>query len=71
MKSQYRIEAFLEMLAAERGASANTLAAYRRDLTALQGFLAAKGKTLTDLSAPLLRQWQASMAAEGLAPSTI
>lgn len=27
------LEAFLEMLAAERGASANTLAAYRRDLT--------------------------------------
>ena len=27
------LEAFLEMLAAERGASVNTLAAYRRDLT--------------------------------------
>lgn len=71
MKNQYRVEAFLEMLAAERGASANTLAAYRRDLTALNGYLAAKGKALSDLSAPLLRQWQASMAAEGLAPSTI
>lgn len=32
MTSAARIEAFLEMLAAERGASDNTLAAYRRDL---------------------------------------
>lgn len=32
MKDGVRIEAFLEMLAAERGASVNTLAAYRRDL---------------------------------------
>ena len=32
MKSRLAIESFLEMLAAERGASVNTLAAYRRDL---------------------------------------
>lgn len=32
MRDGVRIEAFLEMLAAERGASVNTLAAYRRDL---------------------------------------
>src|SRR5690606_3289548 len=32
MKSAARIEAFLEMMSVERGASENTLAGYRRDL---------------------------------------
>ncbi len=35
------VEAFLEMLAAERGAARLTLAAYRNDLADLAGFLAA------------------------------
>jgi integrase/recombinase XerD len=34
------IEAFLDMMSAERGASANTLAAYRHDLLDFHGFLA-------------------------------
>ena len=34
------VEAFLEMLQAERGASKNTLLAYAADLADLQGFLA-------------------------------
>ena len=33
------VEAFLEMLAAERGAAQNTLQAYRRDLEDFLGFL--------------------------------
>ena len=37
------IEAFLDMMSAERGASANTLAAYRHDLLDFHGFLAARG----------------------------
>ena len=37
-----RLEAFLEMLAAERGAARLTLAAYQNDLTDLSGFLAAE-----------------------------
>jgi integrase/recombinase XerD len=32
MRSAFRIEAFLEMMSAERGAAVNTLASYRRDL---------------------------------------
>jgi integrase/recombinase XerD len=32
VRSSVRIEAFLEMMSAERGAAANTLASYRRDL---------------------------------------
>ena len=38
------LELFLDMMAAERGASANTLAAYRRDLKRLAQFLEKKAK---------------------------
>src|SRR6266849_4247492 len=38
------VEAFLEMLAAERGAARLTLAAYRNDLADLAGFLALRGQ---------------------------
>lgn len=46
MSDATHISAFLDMLAAERGAAANTLAAYRRDLQAFTGFLAARGTSL-------------------------
>ena len=38
-QSSVAIERFLEMMAAERGAAANTLAAYARDLSAAQGIV--------------------------------
>ncbi len=37
------IESFLDMMSAERGASANTLAAYRRDLLDFSAYAAARG----------------------------
>lgn len=40
------IEPFLDMLIAERGASANTVAAYRRDLEAVSMFLSNQGVSL-------------------------
>ena len=40
------LETFLEMLAAERGAAALTLAAYHNDLSDLAGFLASRGVAL-------------------------
>ena len=66
-----RIEAFLEMLSAERGAAANTLAAYRRDLDALAGFAGRRNTALASISSGDLRAWQAAMSAEGLAASTV
>lgn len=39
MQGGYHIEAFLEMLAAERGAALNTLESYRRDLDDFAGFV--------------------------------
>jgi integrase/recombinase XerD len=43
MSSALKVESFLEMMSAERGASDNTLAAYRRDLNDAQHVLAARG----------------------------
>lgn len=40
------IEPFLDMLMAERGASKNTIAAYRRDLEAVRTFLSAHGTSI-------------------------
>lgn len=45
------IEAFLEMLSAERGAADNTISAYRRDLQDFSGFLSARGRSLTSADA--------------------
>jgi integrase/recombinase XerD len=59
------------MLAAERGAAANTLAAYRRDLAALAGFARGRGLDPLRLATADLRGWQAAMATEGLAATTV
>jgi integrase/recombinase XerD len=64
------LEAFLEMMAAERGAARNTLAAYRADLEDLGGFLAARGEPLSAAGRESLRAYLASLGAQGLAPRT-
>jgi len=61
------IEAFLEMMAAERGASLNTLASYRRDLEHFAAFMAARGlapeaAVAEDLSAFLVAEHRAGMS---------
>ncbi|MCF8467581.1 MAG: site-specific tyrosine recombinase XerD [Sneathiella sp.] len=43
---QHLLEGFLEMLLTERGAAANTLAAYRHDLDDFAGFLARRNKNI-------------------------
>ena len=67
MSDMRRIEAFLEMMSAERGASPNTLDAYGRDLLDASGFL--KGAIVT-ASAADLSAWLRSLADQGLAAST-
>jgi integrase/recombinase XerD len=64
------VEAFLEMLAAERGAARNTLLAYDRDLSDFSAFAAAKGEAVADTSAGTLRAYMASLGAQGLKPRT-
>ena len=67
MSDAARIEAFLEMMSAERGASPNTLDAYGRDLRDASGSL--KGK-LAQASASDISRYVTSLAAQGLAART-
>jgi len=66
----HSVVGFLEMLAAERGAAQNTLAAYRRDLQHLGAFLAASGGRPTEATADDLKRYLASLAAAGFTPRT-
>ncbi|WP_291845418.1 site-specific tyrosine recombinase XerD [Maricaulis sp.] len=64
------IALFLDMMAAERGASINTLDAYRRDLTDVAARLGAAGRRLDSAATPDLEGVLAGFAADGLAAST-
>jgi integrase/recombinase XerD len=64
------VEAFLEMLAAERGAARNTLAAYSADLADFAGFAAAQGEAPAAASAETLRAYMAGLHGAGLAART-
>lgn len=64
------LDAFLEMLSAERGAARNTLDAYARDLADASGFLAALGRTLGEAQAEDLQAYARDLAARGLSPAT-
>ncbi|MGH6968984.1 MAG: tyrosine recombinase [Stellaceae bacterium] len=63
-------EAFLEMLAAERGAAKLTLAAYRNDLRQVEVFLQNRGTTLVAASSDDLRHYLATLASARRAPGT-
>ncbi|MRX35113.1 site-specific tyrosine recombinase XerD [Aminobacter sp. SR38] len=67
MKSGARIEAFLEMMSAERGAADNTLASYRRDLEDASEFL---GGRLADADAPAIRGYLDDIAGRGFAATS-
>lgn len=67
MSDRTRIEAFLEMMSAERGAAANTLDAYARDLADASEFC---GASLTSATARDLSNWQGDLSARGMAAST-
>jgi integrase/recombinase XerD len=64
------IVAYLEMLAAERGAAANTLAAYRRDLDHYLAALAASGRDPLDTDAGEVRAYLADLETQGLKASS-
>jgi integrase/recombinase XerD len=58
------------MMAAERGASANTLAAYGRDLEGYAAFLSAKGWSVETATTDNIRQYLSTFSTLGLASST-
>lgn len=65
--SGHRIEAFLEMMSAERGASGNTLASYRRDLEDAAAFVGASRRSLAEAAPAEIRAYLEDLAARGFA----
>jgi integrase/recombinase XerD len=65
------VESFLEMLAAERGAAPNTLAAYRADLADFAAFARRAGVEAFAAAGPeTLREYMRSLSDSGLSPRT-
>src|SRR5258705_10116281 len=64
------IELFLDMLSAERGASLNTLAAYRRDILDFAADCTRRGAGLKTAEREHLRKHLASLSAARLKPSS-
>lgn len=64
------VDAFLEMMTAERGAAANTVAAYRRDLHDFAGFLGGDDGACRDATADDVRAYLAAMHRAALSPRT-
>ncbi len=64
-------EAFLEMMAAERGASLNTIEAYRRDLNEFSQFVMTCGTRIESTTADQVRDYHRISAQTGLAPVTM
>jgi integrase/recombinase XerD len=63
-------EAFLEMMAAERAAAANTLKAYERDLADASAWLGARNADLKTAGPEDVEAYFAGLGARGLAPAT-
>src|SRR3989454_129270 len=64
-------ELFLDMLAAERGAAANTLAAYRRDLDDFAAHLSAAGRRIATASSDHLRDYLTALSQRGFKASSL
>src|SRR5215472_13634021 len=64
------IESFLDMMSAERGASPNTLAAYRRDLMEFSAAASRKDASLVRATRAHLKVYLAGLAAAEIAAST-
>jgi integrase/recombinase XerD len=64
-------EEFLSWLAVEKGRSANTLAAYRRDLCAYAEFVHGRGAALGEVTEALIEDYVAFLRAAGRAPSSV
>jgi integrase/recombinase XerD len=64
------IESFLEMLTAERGAAANTIEAYRRDLQDFGAFLERRGLSLGTAAAADISAYLKAASEVGLKPAS-
>ncbi|HIC73180.1 MAG TPA: site-specific tyrosine recombinase XerD [Alphaproteobacteria bacterium] len=64
------IEAYLEMMVSERGAAANTIAAYSRDISAFATYLDTINHSLIDATTRHVRDYLARLADSGRTPGT-
>ncbi|MGQ0830374.1 MAG: site-specific tyrosine recombinase [Microthrixaceae bacterium] len=64
-------EDLLLWLAAERGRSINTLTAYRRDLRAYAGWLAARRRSVSEVTERDVIDYTQALRARGLAPASV
>lgn len=71
MNEQAILDAFFDMMRAERGASVSTIENYGRDLTDASGFLAARNTDLLTASRDDLEDFIAALRLDGMASSTI
>ena len=65
------IEMFLEMLSAERGAAANTISAYRRDLDDFRNFLHRRARLIAAAAPPDISAYVAQASATGLKATSL
>jgi len=65
------LDLFLDMLAAERGAAVNTLAAYRRDLDDFATDLAAAGQSVAQADSDAIRAYLGRLTRRGFKPSSL
>jgi len=70
MSETHLLEAFLEMMSAERGAASNTIAAYRRDLSDYLGWLGRRQVSAQEAGREHVTAYLERLAAEGLAASS-
>ncbi|MCM2396264.1 site-specific tyrosine recombinase XerD [Rhizobium sp. S95] len=68
--SQARMEAFLEMMSAERGAAANTLSSYERDLDDLHDFLSSRKIGIDAADQQTLSAYLSDLAKRGYEPTS-
>jgi len=64
------IEAFLEMMSAERGAAKNTLISYTKDLEQYESFLKGRGTQFSSVNTSTIEMHLAGLAGEGFSAST-
>jgi integrase/recombinase XerD len=68
---QRLVALFLDMLAAERGAQANTLTSYGRDLADFTAYLARAGRSIASAGTQDLREYLGELARGGLGGATV
>jgi len=65
------IDLYLDMLAAERGAAANTLEAYRRDLVDFSSDLAERGSSIAKAGSDNIRAYLGRLSARGFSAASV